>query len=219
MPCSPINRKVSFQGTVLDDKQYPVQDAKVRAEPADTKAKARHVRYVKTDKKGHFLIERLPWGEYHVFAMKEEEGYPNTYFSFYSKDVFARVTLTAQAPAAVLSLTLGPKAGVITGSISDVITKKPVGTARFDLTRDGNSQYWISTSVSATYRILLPADANVAIQVTAPGYEDWYYPGTSDSSKSAPVRLIPDQKLNIEIKLQPKINAESSAMEKNGKNP
>jgi hypothetical protein len=118
--------------------------------PLDGRPQGSGIRYVETDAGGRFVIDRLPWGKYSVFAMKEEAGYPDMKPSFYSanmKTPVARITPTA--PVVVVSIRLGPRAAIITGSVSDSTTGGPVN-AFFTLARTHNVQDSLSTSAPAS---------------------------------------------------------------------
>jgi hypothetical protein len=72
-------------GTVINEKGEPVNEALVNA--SDGQPTIGAIRYFLTDQKEHFVIDRLAWGQYRVFAKKEEAGYPDIGFAFYETNV------------------------------------------------------------------------------------------------------------------------------------
>src|SRR5258708_34417383 len=87
---------------------------------------AKKIRYVETDENGFFLIDRLDFGKYYVGAMKEEEGYGNSDSSFFNDNPLPMAQITPQHRSPDLVVTLGPKAAILTGRISDALTGKPI---------------------------------------------------------------------------------------------
>lgn len=192
-------------GTVLDEKGVALVGAKVNVLPLDGRPQGSGVRYVETDVEGRFNLDRLPWGKYSVFAMKQEAGYPDMEPSFYSASMkIAVAIITPTAPVATVSIRLGPRAAIITGSVSDSRTGAPVN-AFLKLARTDNAQDWLSTSVPSTYRVLVPAVTDVAFSVTAPGYERWISP--------RPINLQSGQELHLDVDLVPAYNPNVPAAE------
>lgn len=180
-------------GTVLDEKGVPLAAAKVNVLPLDGRPQGTGIRYVETDVEGRFVIDRLPWGKYSVFAMKEEAEYPDMEPSFYSAGMkIPTAIIMPSAPVATLSIHLGQRAAIIDGSVSNASTGAPV-SAFFTLVRMNNLEDFLSTSVPSTYRILVPAFTDVAFSVTAPGYDKWTSPR-------------PGQELQIDVELVPTYN-------------
>ena len=191
------------RGTVVDETGVPVSSAKVNADPVNRGPIRSLVRYVETDAQGTFSIDRLAWGKYRIFAMKEETGYPNMRASFYSNDVFPVVAVTPEAPIAQLRIQLGPRAGILTGSVTSAKTGAPLN-AGFKLTRALAPNKWISTSVPPNYRVLIPPSTDTLLEVSASGYETWHYGGPSDPSRRSPLRLSPGAEMHLDILLEPR---------------
>jgi hypothetical protein len=162
--------------------------------PERRSAKGSLVRTVETDRTGHFEIDRLSWGRYKVFAKKEEAGYPDVRWSFYSNDNFPVVPLTPAVSTSNVRIQLGPRAGALTGSVTNSATGTPVD-ASFKLTRKAAIDKWISLSVSPEYRVLLPGSTDVLVEATAPGFERWTSP--------AVLRLESGAEMRLDIQLQP----------------
>jgi Carboxypeptidase regulatory-like domain len=182
-------------GEVTDERGVALGGAKVNAQSLDGRPEGSGVRYVETDADGRFAIDRLPLGRYSVFAMKEDAGYPDMEPSFYSDGTKIPVaTITAATPVATVSIRLGPKAAIVEGSVSDASTGAPVN-GFFSLMRIANPQGWLSTSLPATYRVLVPALTDVSLSVTAPGYEKW--------TDAGPINLRSGQEMHLDVSLEP----------------
>ena len=188
----------AIRGKVTDQNGMAVMAAKVNVLPLNTRAEGSGVRYVETNAEGRFVMDRLAWGKYLVFAMKEDAGYPDMEPSFYSADIRIPVaTITPAAPITSVSIRLGTKAGILEGSVSDAITGAPV-PAIFRLVRTANTKDWLSTSRPSAYRVLIPSLTGVSVSVTAPGYKRWTLP--------KPIKLRPGAGLHLDIRLVPAYN-------------
>jgi hypothetical protein len=188
-----------IQGVVLGEGGQPVRGAKVHAE-LNGVAMAKKIRYVKTDENGFFLIDRLDFGNYYVGAMKEEEGYGNSDASFFSDNPLPMAQITAQHRSADVVVNLGPKAGILTGTISDALTGKPI-PAGFDLAQVKDRTRWMGTSASPNFRVLIPSSKEIEVKVSAPGYEAWVYPDPAVPSQV--LRLDSGSEMHLDIKLKP----------------
>lgn len=186
--------KGTIQGRVLDEKGLPLKGAKVHAEPMNGAAREGFVRYVETNEHGEYVIDRLAWGQYKVFALKEDSDYPNPYWSFYAQGLLLTTTITRTVPVADVEVRLGPRAGILTGSIKNAITGAPVNSS-IKLLRVASPEKWISTSVAPDYRVLLPAGTEVLLEVSAPGFKPW--------NPGHPLLLHSGVELRLNVGLQP----------------
>jgi hypothetical protein len=191
----------TIRGTVVNDTGQPVADAKVWAEPADRPQIGR-LQFQNTDKDGAFVLSGLELGSYHVFAMKEEDGYPNIGFGFHSGGPMFTAALTDRITEVGLVVRIGPRAGLIVGSISDAATGKPV-KARVEMRHVKNENNFLRNSVNPNFRLLVPPDAKITFTVSADGYETWYYPGYIGAVAAAPLTLRSGEEKTLDIKLQP----------------
>jgi len=113
------------EGVILGEGRQPVRGAKVHAELKGVPM-AKAIRYVETDENGFFLIDQLEFGTYYVTAKKEEEGYRDSGFSFFTDQPVPTSQIFAQHRFPDVVTNLGPKAGILTGTISDAATGKRV---------------------------------------------------------------------------------------------
>ena len=188
-----------IQGVVLGEGGQPVRGAKVHAE-LNGVAMAKGIRYVETDESGFFLIDRLDFGNYYVGAMKEEEGYGNSDSSFFNDSPLPMGQITAQNRSADVVVNLGSKAGILTGTISDALTAKPI-PAGFDLAQVKDRTRWMRTSAAPNFRVLIPSSNEIEVKVSAPGYEAWVYPDPTTPSQV--LRMDPGSEMHLDIKLKP----------------
>ena len=191
-----------IEGVVLDDIGNPLAGAKVHAE-LNGVAMAKAIRYVKSDQNGFFLIDRLEFGTYYVGGMKEEDGYGSTDWSFFNDKAHPTVQISAQARIADVVLSLGPKAGILTGTVRDVVTGKPI-SASFDLVQVKDRTKWMGIGVGPDFRVLIPSSKDIEVKVSAPGYDSWVYPGPNLAPQ--PLRMEPGSETHLDILLSPTQN-------------
>lgn len=193
-----------INGTVLYPNGEPVDAATVYAGPFGRPIGLAFPR-VQTNQAGEFAIRIPPswFGRNFVAAEKVDEDYPDMGNQFYANGKFHVVTLTARHPATTVTIRLGPKAGVLTGTVTDAIT----GSALNPCTA---LQYAASTNflagtglVMAKYRLLLPSNTGIFMKVALDGYSPWYYPSTAMKSAAKPIRLGPAEERTINIRLKP----------------
>jgi protocatechuate 3,4-dioxygenase beta subunit len=158
----------SLHGTVLDTTGNPVIAATVEIVSADDTSTS-GVPYVLTDKNGTFEVHDLRFGEYRVFAFKESDDFPNTYFSFYSNNRFVRVVITQEKPITSLTVQIAKGARIV-GTVVDKSNGKPV-SATFQLSRLDKRTLSVSTRLRPSFSFLLPTDTAVSLKVTAGGFE------------------------------------------------
>jgi hypothetical protein len=189
------------RGVVVDETGAPVPAAQVSIDPLNGLPRLAPIRMAETDKRGHFSINKLELGTYKVFAKKESAGYPDLTFAFYSNQMFTTVTLLANSPTADVSLKVGPKAGVVSGLVTDAATNRPVATT-FTLRRVELPDEWVSIGQRSDYRILVPSSAKVSLEISAPGYKAWRYTG-EDGAPGTALDLAPGEEKQMDIHLQP----------------
>ena len=184
----------TISGFVVDEGSAPVAGAKVSADPVDGRGRGSLIRTVETGATGRFVLDRLLWGKYRVFAMKEEASYPDMRWSFYSNDMYPTVEITSTTQKAEVRIQLGPKGAVLTGSVTNALTGGPVDAA-FKLMRAASPNKWISTAVAPDYRVLLPSSTDVFLEVSAPGFRTWSFPSA--------LNLRPGAEMHLDIALEP----------------
>jgi hypothetical protein len=194
-----------IMGKVLNADGHPVPKARVYAEPINQPASRPPVTY--TDDEGKFSLKRVPVGAYMIHAVKEGEGYPDTYFAFFvaSPKSVPKVAVREGEITHSVVVRLGPKAARLVGKVLDGQTGQPVLNARIILSRRDDPNAYFSTgpsSPAAQFQILVPS-IPFKIKVSAPNYKDWFYGGNDPGDKTDFLHLAPDSTKELIISLTP----------------
>lgn len=156
-----------------------------------------------SDETGYYAIRisRSWFGKFAVAAKKEDEDYPDMSRQFYSDGKFQTVNLSASHPKATVIIRLGPKAGVLLGTVIDAVTKAPLRPC-VEFRRSAEPHNFLSGSglVEPTYKLLVPPDTDILVNIYLDGYKTWYFPGTFEKEKQ---QLRPGEKKVAGIKLEP----------------
>lgn len=206
-PAQAEEAKGVIQGTVTYEDGNPVNGATVYAS-AMFGLGAGIMPNAKTDETGHFAILHLLLGKYAVTGEKQDEAYPRMVDRFYNSDKFETVTLTSQHFTAGVTIRLGPKAGVLVGTVADALTNAPINPCtEFRRAKEPNNRVVGIGLVTAKYRVLIPSNTDVLMKVWYEGHKSWYYPGTMDKTQSQPLNLKPGKEKELDIRLEPDPNA------------
>jgi hypothetical protein len=192
-----------IDGIVTYEDKKPVKGATVYAAPLGRPMIAITPHAV-SDETGYYAIHisRSWFGKFAVAAKKEDEDFPDMSNQFYSDGNFQTVTLSANHTAETVTIRLGPKAGVLVGTVRDAITGAVLYPC-IELRRPNGNFLSGSGLVKANFRILIPSETNVTVKMWLDGYRPWYYPWTSEKSQVAPLHLRPDERKILKILLQP----------------
>jgi len=203
-PVVPV--KGVIRGTVVDEKSGRVSNATVYVSSTrgNQPLSGRLPPSGRSDEKGHFVIRELILDEYAVTAYNDEEAYPDligTWLSFYKAPPKPRVRVTAAQPDAAVELRLGPKVGILMGTIDDAATGQGLDAcAGFSSshTQTVNTAY----PVKARYRLLVPADADIAVESWRDGYQRWRYSSAGQASSTGTrLRLRPGEEKILKVHL------------------
>jgi hypothetical protein len=187
-------------GTVLDEHGSPVVNAKVLITEKGVFVVHRVLQFHETDADGRFRIAHVPWGTYLVTVGKENAGYADTGLGLHCNNAYPTVVLTEDSAAADVTLNLGPKAGVLDlQPVTDELTGKEIRSAAVTLRCADNNDLFITKS-TAEGRILVPALANVVVNITAAGYKPW--PPQGGAPEKSRVFLRPEEVLKLQVSLQ-----------------
>jgi len=204
----PKEGKGLIDGIVTYEDRNPVKGATVYAVPLGRPMGA-IIPHADTDETGYFAIHipRTWFGQFAVAAKKEDEDYPDMSKQFYSEGKFETITLTSGHPAETVLIRLGPKAGVLLGTVVDAVSSAALSPCvEFRRASEPNNFLSASGLVKSQYKLLIPPNADILVKISLDGYKTWYYPGTVDQAAAKPVRLEPGEKKTIDIRLEP--NAE-----------
>lgn len=110
------------------------------------------------------------------------------------------VLLSQSFPIATLTIKFGSNIAVLSGSLKDAITEKPV-VAKLSIKSSSSGQSWFSGGIPSNYRVIVPRLTDLAVQISAPGYQTWYYPGAIVQSDGHPFNQpIGHRQLDIALK-------------------
>jgi hypothetical protein len=158
------------------------------------------VRFVETDGAGRFAVDRLTWGKYAVCARKEADGYAEICYTILRKDNAPTATLSAQSPSAQVLVVIGPKAGVMIGSITDAVTGAPVdATLRIRLSNDTGR--FFETGLGPQSSVLIPPDVDLELEVRAPWYRLWRF-SVDGNRRGSPLRVKSGERRVLNIRLR-----------------
>lgn len=191
-------------GVVLDASDQPVADATVQANFNGDRDRIPLPAF--TDKSGHFVIRGLAWGEWYVTPSKEEDGYPDEDNTFYSGPNFAPafVVSDAEHPQQTVTVHLGRKAGTIYGTTTDADSGEPVEPCAHLQWKNVPSISWFGYGLlKSKFRLLVPADTDITLEVWAVGYEPWFYKGEDGTDV---IRVPASNQLQLQVRLTPKQN-------------
>lgn len=197
-----------IRGMIVDVNGQPVEGVYVTAYPADAPFRGAGAQ-AWTDSAGRFSIRTTRWARYRLFTSKEDDGYADSTMGIHSQIEVPVVEVTALAPIATVTVHLGPKAAVISGSVTDATTGKLIPSPTLHLWRwtdgvDRTSEFVHDTATNdGHYRFLVPPNKEVGLAFSAPGYQTWTYCGDSGGDTPFPLNLPPEAKKTIDVKLQP----------------
>ncbi len=176
-----------------------------------------------TDQDGRFEFRHLRFTSYWFGPSKEDEGYGD------GEAVSVRggvkladptgVKLTPAAPTAHVILKLGPKWGILSGTVEDRTTHKPVvALLRFaeELGRGGSNEPhylhgFFMRDAPGAFTILIPPALDLFLQVNAHGYKPWFYPDGLGTvvflenhrvQRPLPLRLESGEQKSLKIELE-----------------
>jgi len=203
----------SVKVMVWDDHDLPVAGAKVTAFPDTRCALAFSPPWCLTDSTGSCTLHLSYGGEcggkHSIFASKEEaDDYPERYMGFYGATdptlKYVRVELSTDHPTDAVTVHLGKRAGILTGTVKDAVTGGPLN-ADAKICWVSNPVYCIQGSglTNAKFRILIPSDTPITMVVSLNGYENWTYSLGKGAMKNA-ILLGPGEEMRLDIRLRPK---------------
>ena len=192
----------SITGLVLTESGQPIADAEVEALLIGRPPGSHFRVSVMTDSQGRFAIDGLTWGSYRIVPSKEEELYPDVSSPLYDNGRRFTGKMSTENPTAFVLVVIGPKSARITAGVTDSATGAQVSHTRIRVWR------WKQTSSLAenlepSFRVLIPSDVEIGLEVSAPGYERWFYPGDPSWPQGKPLLVKSGETLPVDIKLKP----------------
>ena len=211
-----------IHGRVLNDQGKPVSGVQVVALPQGPGGGLVPVTH--TDKRGRFLFRGMTPQEYALYAFKEEKASRLIFPHHFSNDPkVVRVSVQEHQTIKGIELQLLPRQATVLGQVIDSETGRPVETARLKLCHFGSAplcfldnlnkggcdecKFLPANRPQGGFWHLAPSNISLTIEVSAPGYEDWYY--GNGSNPQEPFALAPGEIRKLAITLRPKGSAKN----------
>jgi hypothetical protein len=201
--CLSAQTRGRITAKVTDQSGNPVVSARV----AMVNAAAMGIRGILpeclTDDKGICSLD-LVFGKYHVTAQKVADGYPDLTFRFYGHGSWpATAEITSEMPTAIVTVHLGPKAAILVLHTIDDASGSTIKHSTISLHPTANPDEVFSTSATGPVpTVLVPADEDVNVTVSADGYQPWHLDNHPELSSSATVHLHSQDRHEIEVRLK-----------------
>lgn len=153
-----------------------------------------------SDNHGHFEVGSLELTQCGVLACKEEDDIPCPPHGYIGHGI--QVTLSANTPVRTVTVRLGERAPVVTGTVRDAVSGEPLN-ANFTVRALRYPDRGMSMSMSSppTFRIFVTPSTDYVVEVSAPGYKIWSY--SEHQSRPSPLRLAPHAHLHLDVRLEP----------------
>jgi hypothetical protein len=171
-----------ISGTVVDEYGNRVPHVIVEAVPTNMELVPTMSKAI-TDANGWFVLRvdagREPGGmRWDVYPSQPTSYVRWSLDNARTSDSYGQeVRLTPQVPDATVQLRLDRKVGLLKGQVTDAVTGAPL-RPKFELSWASHPIAAMRESTLSLYRISLPADIEITVQVTSPGYKPRSYPGT-----------------------------------------
>jgi Carboxypeptidase regulatory-like domain len=182
-------------GTVVDQAQAPIAGASVMAVETLNQS-LNDPPTAKSDSTGHFEISGLGLRNYHLYASKPQDGYPEA-DPAYSDENQAAIALSPDQPSGSVIISLR-KAGVLITDVRDKATGKSLSASyKLSVPKRWERQGQLS------YPLLIHPSTDVMLEVSASGYKTWFYSDASNPSRPLPLRLESGEQRSLRIELEP----------------
>ncbi len=194
------------QGTikvyVTDLSGNPIVGAHARADQMNVMS-AGFVPECVTDEMGKCAHEHLAPGEYSVNAGKPADNYPNMFIPLYRHGQPPEtVQVTSSNSLIDVTLTLGPKAAVLTLQVTDAATGSQIKGSTIVLKRALNPDDYLSQASDVKSSVLVPTDDPIVVEVIADGYKPWHYATAASLEAEQPLKLHSGEAITIAAKLE-----------------
>lgn len=205
-PNSPdVKQQGRIVGTVVNDAGEPIREAELCTRITTPNGSTGSCGGTNTDDKGAFAISQLPLSKIEVYARAGLQGYLQEDAAIEKQTV----TLTRQAPMARVTLTVGPKPGVLIINVTNKATGKALNSFFVRLIAESGGYCSGSGNFRRLYNsgeaVLVPVGSatEAIVEVSAQGYKSWFYSDPSDPSRPV-LRLESGEERSLEVQLEPK---------------
>ena len=186
-----------ISGSVLDDHGQIVEGASVCLSQSTGKSSTTIDCTIATEH-GQFQIPKVAFGTYHVFAVKEAEGY-----STENQGPGEPVVVSAANPSPDVTIHLQAAGAILVGTVQDKSSGKPIkGASIRYVDVDDNAGGASSSHAGGEFSVTVPSERDLVIVVSAKGYKGWVYTDPSGSSRPM-LRLIAGERRQLDVELEP----------------
>jgi hypothetical protein len=200
----------TISGRVHDELDHDLGGVRVCAIPDNS----RNANCGTSNAKGEFVVRVTSPGRYRIFPEKSQDGYHVQYQPFYRhpSTPIAEAVLDDSNKTSFVSVLVGPKNGILVGTTSDAITRRPVENVRFRLCHAANPQIcWIVSSKNAAGEFRIPVShVPFTLRALADGYEVWQ--GLSGSDKDTPISVASSTTMELNLYLRRRPEAAGIAL-------
>jgi hypothetical protein len=149
--------------------------------------------HAKTDSMGRYRIERLPLGEYNVWAYDQQAGHPYSNWDFYYGKDLPKAQITGDHPNVELRVDLPAPAGFLELHLSNARTGENIRAMRAALRWANNPHRLLRITGYTDRAILLPPEEDIEVHLSSDGF------GASDQT----IRLHPGDRVILNLQLEP----------------
>jgi hypothetical protein len=192
----------AVEGSVLDGAGKPIAGATVYALPQREHDMRTQFR-TQTDANGRFVLKAVPAGDAYLHAFKESDGYPNTFFDFFTmpgQDLPPKVTIRPGETTSGATIRLGVKAAILKFMIADE-NGTPIAAAGQFQRLDSGHEGPLGHSLRSDEILLVPP-VPFRFTVDSEGYAPWHYGGSKWEADEGVVRLQSGQTLEVPVRLR-----------------
>lgn len=186
---------------VVDENGTPVSEAEVDAENTEGSAGSKALGLALTDSSGAFAFNPIGFGTYKFYALKPESGYPDTKFEIYAESYHKTMaTVSAVTPNALITIVVGPRAGIVRLKVLDRSTHEPISDPTLVLRRQ-DTNVWVSASQTNNSLILVPPAVPTQLTVQAKGYATWRNYDLNNPSSAALIVVDSGREIQMTVEL------------------
>jgi hypothetical protein len=201
----------AIKGIVTMSGGQPVSKAMLYASRLGSSEMQTRRNSVAADDQGRFSLPNLPDGEYTIRAYKEEVGYPDLTFSFYSAAYNAVhwpqiAIVNGTSVEDVIVHVPSPKCARLLITVTDAETNKEIRDAQVSLNHEGKPKMLFISGTNRsdyTFNLLVPPALPVELKVSVPGYRDWHYKTDRPKGEAKTLLFVSDTTKELNITLQP----------------
>lgn len=195
---SPTSYTIS--GQVLDESGRAVRGVSVCAIPTVNDRPEKGVSCGTSGDDGKFLIRARETGTFKLMYEKMSEGYVPQRWAFYRHPsiVMPEITVNDESPAASALVTLGPRAGALTGKALDGSTNLPLENIQVTLCRSADRTNCYRDTIKSgdgKFRLMTSPEA-FTVRIASDGFEDWIGP-VGTASQAAPMFVASGDSLDL----------------------